>query len=173
MSTSRQQRSEKGNILIESDHHELNLDSFDETNNSFNEQNFENKIEVQASKHQKINIVDGSHLPDVMEASDESDSQGDDSLAFNSSDLIRHSNSESLHLWGYSINLKGSDNSKPSEWLEWKAGSSMIELDSAKLKENLEYFLKQIKADENLTQEELLDASTKMSGVQTHPIWLK
>jgi len=57
-----------GNILIESDHNEINLDSFDEAND------FEEPIEVHAAKPHKATLSDGNNLADVMEASDESDS---------------------------------------------------------------------------------------------------
>ena len=69
-----------GNILIESDHNEINLDSFEEAND------FEEPIEVHAARPNKHSIGDGTSLADVIEASDESDSQGE-----NSQDFIKQS----------------------------------------------------------------------------------
>jgi hypothetical protein len=87
--------SEKGNILIESEHNILNLDSFEEHGDSFTDQQYE-KIEVQTTRQQKNTFGEGTNLPDVLEASDESDSH-DDSLALMNSDIIKHSSDSSIH----------------------------------------------------------------------------
>lgn len=89
-------KSANDNILIESEDNEQNLDSFEDDTDLLQDQEFE-KIEVFAPKPIRSALIQGENLPDIMEASDESDctlTNNDDSIALISNEHGKSFDSE-------------------------------------------------------------------------------